>query len=233
MPNNPAERPQERIFLSAPDMRGREIEFVSSALKSGWIAPLGPDLDAFEAEISKLVEGRYAVGLSSGTAALHLALLNCGVQPGDEVLCSTLTFVATANAVVQAGAVPVMVDSDLATWNMDPDLLAEELERRAKIGKLPAAVVAVDLYGQCCTYSKIVPACKKFGVPLIEDAAEALGARYGGRGAGSFGQLAVFSFNGNKTITTSGGGMLVSPDQAVADRVRYLSTQARQPAAHY
>ncbi len=197
------------------------------------MAPIGPDLDAFEAEISKRAGGRHAVGLSSGTAALQLALQVSGVEPGDEVLCSTLTFVATANAIVQAGGCPVMVDSDHATWNMDPDLLTEELDRRARAGRLPAAVVAVDLYGQCCNYDKIVPACAKYDIPLIEDAAEALGATYDGKGAGSFGQLAIFSFNGNKIITSSGGGMLVTPDEATADRVRYLSTQARQPAAHY
>lgn len=223
----------ERLYLSAPDLRGREIEYVTAALESGWVAPIGPDLSEFEAEISKLADGRHAVGLSSGTAALQLALLTSGVQPGDDVLCSTLTFVATANAIIQAGCKPVMVDSDYATWNMDPDLLAEELDRRAKAGNLPAAVVTVDLYGQCCNYNKIVPVCAKYEVPLIEDAAEALGATYDGKGAGSFGEIAIFSFNGNKIITTSGGGMLVTPDEAIADRVRYLSTQARQPAAHY
>lgn len=223
----------ERLYLSAPDLRGREIEYVTAALESGWVAPIGPDLAEFEAEISKLADGRHAVGLSSGTAALQLALQTSGVEQGDDVLCSTLTFVATANAIIQAGCKPVMVDSDLATWNMDPDLLEEELDRRAKAGNLPAAVVTVDLYGQCCNYNRIVPVCAKYDVPLIEDAAEALGATYDGKGAGSFGEIAIFSFNGNKIITTSGGGMLVTPDEAIADRVRYLSTQARQPAAHY
>ncbi len=223
----------ERLYLSAPDLRGKEIEYVTAALESGWIAPIGPDLSAFESEISKLADGRHAVGLSSGTAALQLALQASGVKPGQDVLCSTLTFVATANAIIQANAKPVMVDSDLATWNMDPDLLAEELERRAKAGNLPGAVVTVDLYGQCCNYNKIVPVCAEYEVPLIEDAAEALGATYDGKGAGSFGEIAIFSFNGNKIITTSGGGMLVTPNAATAERVRYLSTQARQPAAHY
>jgi dTDP-4-amino-4,6-dideoxygalactose transaminase len=229
---NPEPLP-ERLYLSAPDLRGKEIEYVTAAIESGWIAPIGPDLSAFEDEISKLADGRHAVGLSSGTAALQLALQVSGVEPGDEVLCSTLTFVASANAIVQAGAKPVMVDSDYASWNIDPDLLAEELDRRAKAGNLPGAVVTVDLYGQCCTYNKIVPVCAKYEVPLIEDAAEALGATYDGKGAGSFGDIAIFSFNGNKIITTSGGGMLVTPNSNTADRVRYLSTQARQPAAHY
>ncbi len=222
-----------RIFLSAPDLRGREIEYVTAALESGWLAPAGPDLAAFETEISAWAEGRHAVGLSSGTAALHLALLVSRVQPGDEVMCSTLTFAATANAIVQAGAAPVLVDSDDASWNLDPDLLAQELKRRADLGRLPAAVVAVDLYGQCCDYERLVPICAEYDIPLIEDAAEALGATFAGRPAGSFGDVAIFSFNGNKIITASGGGMLVTPDEAVADRVRYLSTQARQPAAHY
>ncbi|MEM9652720.1 MAG: aminotransferase class I/II-fold pyridoxal phosphate-dependent enzyme [Actinomycetota bacterium] len=224
---------EDRLYLSAPDLRGREIEYVTAALESGWVAPIGPDLSAFEDEISKLADGRHAVGLSSGTAALQLALQTSGVEQGDDVLCSTLTFVATANAIIQAGCKPVMVDSDYDTWNMDPDLLAEELDRRAKAGNLPAAVVTVDLYGQCCNYNRIVPICAQYDVPLIEDAAEALGATYDGKGAGSFGEIAIFSFNGNKIITTSGGGMLVTPDEAIADRVRYLSTQARQPAAHY
>lgn len=224
---------EERLYLSAPDLRGKEVEYVTAALDSGWVAPIGPDLTEFEAEISKLADGRHAVGLSSGTAALQLALLTIGVQPGDDVLCSTLTFVATANAIIQAGGNPVMVDSELASWNMDPGLLADELERRAGAGNLPGAVVTVDLYGQCCNYNEIGPICARYGVPLIEDAAEALGATYAGKGAGSFGEIAIFSFNGNKIITTSGGGMLVTPDEAIAERVRYLSTQARQPAAHY
>jgi pyridoxal phosphate-dependent aminotransferase EpsN len=222
-----------RIFLSAPDLRGWEVADVTAAIESGWLAPAGPDLERFETEVSKWVEGRHCVGLSSGSAALHLALLGVGVEPGDEVLCSTLTFAASVNAVVHAGASPVLLDSDEASWNLDPALLADELETRARQGRLPAAVMAVDLYGQCCDYARIVPLCASYGVPLVEDAAEALGATYGGRPAGSFGSVAVFSFNGNKIITASGGGMLVTADPVVADRARYLATQARQPAAHY
>ncbi len=222
-----------RIFLSAPDIRGREVADVTAALDSGWLAPAGPDLEHFESELSKWADGRPCVALSSGTAALHLALLGVGVQPGDEVICSTLTFAASANAIVHAGANPVFIDSDPSSWNLDPDLLAEELERRAAAGRLPRAVMTVDLYGQCCDYEPILATCARYGVPVIEDAAEALGATYDGRPAGSFGVAAAFSFNGNKIITTSGGGALVSADAALADRTRYLATQARQPAAHY
>ncbi|MEM7273292.1 MAG: aminotransferase class I/II-fold pyridoxal phosphate-dependent enzyme [Actinomycetota bacterium] len=228
-----AEPLTDRLHLSPPDLGGQEQAFVAAAIDSGWIAPIGPDLAAFEAELSARVDGRHAVGLSSGTAALHLALLAAGVGPGDEVLCSTLTFVATVNAITQAGASPVLIDSDDTTWNLDPALLAAELDRRAAAGRPPAAVITVDLYGQCCDYDRIVPLCQAHGVPLIEDAAEALGATYRGRPAGTFGMAAAFSFNGNKIITTSGGGMLVTDDEAVAERVRYLSTQARQPAPHY
>ncbi len=222
-----------RIFLSAPDIRGREVADVTAALDSGWLAPAGPDLEHFEAELAKWADGRHCVALSSGTAALHLALLGVGVEPGDEVICSTLTFAASANAIVHAGANPVFVDSEEASWNLDPVLLAEELDRRAGAGKLPRAVMTVDLYGQCCDYEPILAACARYGVPVIEDAAEALGASYDGRPAGSFGVAAAFSFNGNKIITASGGGALVSADAALADRTRYLATQARQPAAHY
>ena len=222
-----------RIFLSAPDLRGREAAAVVAAIDSGWVAPAGPDLDRFEAEVSKWVDGRHCLALSSGTAALHLALLGVGVRPGDDVLCSTLTFAASANAIVHVGANPVFIDSEAASWNLDPELLAAELARRAELDRLPAAVMAVDLYGQCCDYDRIAPLCARYGVALIEDAAEALGASRRGRPAGSFGAAAAFSFNGNKIITASGGGMLVSGDGDLIDRARYLATQARQPAAHY
>ncbi|MEM9564895.1 MAG: aminotransferase class I/II-fold pyridoxal phosphate-dependent enzyme [Actinomycetota bacterium] len=222
-----------RIFLSAPDIRGWEVPDVTAALESGWLAPAGPELERFESEISKIVDGRHCVALSSGTAALHLALLGVGVRPGDEVICSTLTFAASANAIVHAGANPVFVDAEERSWNLDPDLLADELTWRARAGNLPAAVLTVDLYGQCCDYDRIAPLCAEYGVPVVEDAAEALGATYRDRPAGAFGAVAAFSFNGNKIITASGGGMLVTGDADLADRARYLATQARQPAAHY
>ncbi len=206
---------------------------LGDAVRSGWIAPLGPDVDAFEREMCNRLDLPHAVALSSGTSALHLALVVAGVVPGDEVWLSDLTFAATANAVMYVGATPVFVDSDRATWNMDPSLLEQGLAAAADAGKLPRAVIAVDLYGQCAELERIVAACKRHGVVLIEDAAEALGATYRGRAAGSYGDLSILSFNGNKIITTSGGGMLLSRRADWIERARYLATQARQPARHY
>jgi len=222
-----------RILLSPPHMGDIERQMLLDAFDSNWIAPVGPDIDAFEQEFAEVVGVPHAAALSSGTAGLHLALRLLGVGPGDEVIVPTLTFIATAAAVTYVGARPVLMDSELATWNLDPDLLAEELAAAAKRGKLPAAVIAVDLYGQCADYDRIVPLCDEYGVPLIEDAAEALGATYRGKPAGSFGQIAVFSFNGNKIITTSGGGMLVSRDGELVSRARNLASQARMPVVHY
>jgi pyridoxal phosphate-dependent aminotransferase EpsN len=250
-----------RIYLSPPHLSGRELELVREAFESNWVAPLGPHVDAFEQEFAAAVGVPHAAALSSGTAALHLALriLSGGTLRGAEVLCSTFTFAATANAIAYEGAVPVFVDCDLSSWNLDPGLLREELRALAAAGKLPRAVIAVDLYGQCADYDPIVQACEEFGVPLIEDAAEALGATYWGkardaapseqngnpavptstlgltlgRSAGSFGAAAAFSFNGNKIITTSGGGMLVSHDRSIIEKARFLATQAREPAPHY
>ncbi len=203
------------------------------AFDSNWIAPLGPHVDAFEQEFAASVGMPAAAALSSGTAALHLALILAGVGAGDDVLVPTLTFVATANAVAYVGARPVFIDSDEVTWNMDPHLVEEELTERARTGRLPAAVLGVDLYGQCADWDPILEACARFEVPVIEDAAEALGATYRGRAAGSFGVLGVFSFNGNKIMTTSGGGMLVGRDAAAMDRARFLGSQARDDAPHY
>jgi len=222
-----------RVYLSPPEVGPEERRMLLDAFDSNWIAPLGPDVDAFEAEFAARVGVGHAVALSSGTAALHLALLLLGVGPGDEVLVPSFTFVATANAVVYLGAVPVFVDASPTTWTVDPGLLAAELDRRAGSGRLPAAVVTVDLYGQACDYDPILAACSRHGVPLVEDAAEALGATYRDRPAGSFGRMGVFSFNGNKIITTSGGGMLVTGSAEEADRARFLATQAREPAPHY
>ena len=222
-----------RIYLSPPDVGADEKRRMNQAFDGGWIAPAGPDLAEFENDVAQFTGWPGAVALSSGTAALHLALLAVGVQPGDDVLTSTFTFAATANAVRYCGANPVFIDSDDVSWNMSPQLLAEELAAARKRGKLPAAVLVVDLYGQCADYDPIVAQCRELGIPVIEDSAEALGATYKGRPAGTLGDIGVFSFNGNKIITTSGGGMLVSPSVEVADRVRYLATQARQPAAHY
>jgi dTDP-4-amino-4,6-dideoxygalactose transaminase len=222
-----------RIYLSPPHMTGAERKLVEEAFDSNWIAPLGPHVTAFEEEMCEKLGAGHACALSSGTAALHLALMMLGAGPGDEVFCSTLTFSASANAITYVGATPVFVDCDRATWNMDPKLLAQGLEDAVKRGKLPKAVIAVDLYGQCADYDPILEVCRKHGVPVIEDAAEALGATYKGRAAGTFGEMAVLSFNGNKIITTSGGGMLLSPDKKYTDKALFLATQARDPAPHY
>ena len=222
-----------RIYLSPPDMTGRELAMLTDAVASGWIAPLGPHVDAFEAEACAVTAMPHAVALSSGTAALHLALLVLGVAPGDRVWTSTLTFAATANAIAYVGAHPVFVDSDRVSWNLDPGLLTEQLDRAARAGTLPKALIGVDLYGQCADWEPILAACRRHGVAVIEDAAEALGATYRDRPAGSFGDLAILSFNGNKIITTSGGGMLLGTRKDWIDRARHLATQAREPVRHY
>ena len=223
----------KRIYLSPPHMGPTEREMLIDAFDSNWIAPIGPHVDAFEREFCETVGVPYAAALSSGTAALHLALLMLGVGPGDEVIVSSFTFATTANAVMYVGATPVFIDSDPISWNMDPGLLGEELESAAKRGKLPKAVIVVDLYGQCADYGPIIETCERYGVPVVEDAAEALGSTYKDMPAGSFGAVATFSFNGNKIITTSGGGMLVSLDAGMVERARHLATQAKDPAPHY
>ncbi|HEV7824630.1 MAG TPA: aminotransferase class I/II-fold pyridoxal phosphate-dependent enzyme [Mycobacteriales bacterium] len=222
-----------RLYISPPEIGDAERTAVLAALDSGWIAPCGPQVAAFEHEIALAAGVPYAVALSSGTAGLHLALRVLGVGPGDDVLVSTLTFVATANAVAYLGARPAFVDSDERSWDMDPYLLADELAHRARRGRLPKAVVVVDLYGQCAEYDEILALCREYGVPVVEDAAESLGATYRGRPAGSLGDVAVFSFNGNKIITTSGGGMLVSSRAEWVERARHLASQAKEPYPYY
>jgi dTDP-4-amino-4,6-dideoxygalactose transaminase len=214
-------------------MSGVEIEFVKQAFQSNWIAPAGPQLDAFEKEFAELIGSEYAVAVGSGTAALHLALRVLGVGAGDEVFCSSLTFCASATPIVYQGAEPVFIDSDVRSWNVDPELVDKELRRCAEGGKLPKALVAVHVYGQSADMDPIMESCGKYGVPVIEDAAEALGARYKGRPTGSFGIAGVFSFNGNKIITTSAGGMLVSEDETLTSKARFLATQAKDPAPHF
>ncbi len=225
-------RAPSRILLSSPDVGLREEELVLEAVRSGWIAPLGPMVDAFEERIADRCGREHAVALSSGTAALHLGLLELGARPGTVVVVPTMTFAATANAVVYTGATPVFVDCD-ENGNLHPGLLETALEELAEQGETVAAVIAVDLLGKCADYTAIVPVCERFGVPVLSDAAESLGASHAGRPAGSFGDSAAVSFNGNKIMTTSGGGMLLTDDADLAARVRYLSTQARQPAVHY
>jgi dTDP-4-amino-4,6-dideoxygalactose transaminase len=222
-----------RIYLSPPEVGDEERRMLLDAFDSNWIAPIGPDLDAFEREVAERSGTSHAVGLSSGTAALHLALLLEGVGPGDEVLVPSYTFVATASVATYLGATPVFVDCTTDNWTIDPALVAETLATRARSGRLPAALVTVDLYGQTADYDALTEVCDEYEVPLIEDAAEALGATYRGRPAGSFGRAGVFSFNGNKIITTSGGGMLVSDSADLAHRARHLATQARDPFPHY
>ena len=214
-------------------MSGEELVLLTEAFQSNWVAPLGPHVDAFEREFASAVEAPNAVALSSGTATLHLALELVGVSRGDRVLCSTLTFIASANPIVYCGATPIFIDSDRRTWNMDPGLLADELESTCRRGAGPKAVVLVHLYGQSADIDPILEACERHGVALIEDAAEALGASYKGRAPGTFGRIGVYSFNGNKIITTSAGGMLVCADEDLAIRARFLATQARDPAPHY
>lgn len=224
---------QPRIYLSPPHMSGLEQQYVNDTFASNWIAPLGPQVDAFEQEFAAVVGSPHALALSSGTAALHLALLLAGVGPEGEVLVSTLTFSASANPVVYLGGRPTFIDSEAASWNMDPGLLADTLAARARAGRLPKAVVLVHLYGQSADIEPVLAACARHGVTLIEDAAEALGATYRGRAPGTLGWAGFYSFNGNKIITTSGGGMLVSADRAFIEHARKLAQQARDPAPHY
>jgi dTDP-4-amino-4,6-dideoxygalactose transaminase len=231
--DDPGDPLSKRIFLSPPDVGLRERQALLDAFDSNWIAPLGPEVDAFEREFAAAVGVRQAAALSSGTAGLHLGLLLLGVQAGDEVIVPTLTFAATANAVTYQGAKPLFVDVDRASWTLDPSRLETVLASRARQNRLPKAVISVDLYGQCADYDAIRALCEKHSVPLLQDAAEALGASHGNAPAGAQGKLAVFSFNGNKIITTSGGGMLVSDDATLIARARHLAAQAREPALHY
>jgi dTDP-4-amino-4,6-dideoxygalactose transaminase len=222
-----------RIWLSPPDLRGNAGDLVLAALETGWVAPVGPDLDLFESELAARCGVPFAVGLSSGSAALHLALLGVGVGPGDDVLVPTLTFAASANPVLYCGARPCFLDVDSETWNLSAELLAAELAERQRRNKLPAAVLVVDLYGQCAAFEELLPLCSELGIPVIEDAAQAVGATWAEGLAGSFGHVAALSFNGNKIITTSGGGALLCHDEAIAERAHYLASQARQPVLHY
>ena len=230
-----AEAMSERIYLSPPHMseEGFEETLVAEAFSSNWIAPVGPHVEAFEREFALSNGSMHAVAVSSGTAAIHLALRLLEVGAGDEVFCSTLSFVASANPVVYQGARPVFLDSEESSWNLDPALLAEALEDRARKNRLPKAVIVVDIYGQSADFEPILEACRRYEVPVIEDAAEALGAEYRGHRTGNCGVFGCFSFNGNKIITTSGGGMLVTSDERLAKRARYLATQAREPEVHY
>ncbi len=227
------------ILLSPPHMSGAEQRYVEDAFRTNWIAPLGPNVDGFEREMSEYLGlGQHSARMhccatSSGTAAIHLGLMLLGVRPGDAVLCSSFTFVASANPIRQLGAEPIFVDSDEASWNLSPAALRDAIATLDAEGRRPRALVAVDLYGQGCDYGSIEAICDEWDIPILEDAAESLGASVHGRRCGTFGKVAAFSFNGNKIITTSGGGMLVSSDAALVERARFLATQARETAPHY
>jgi dTDP-4-amino-4,6-dideoxygalactose transaminase len=222
-----------RIYLSAPDIGPLEEAYLIRALRSGWVAPVGPEIDAFERAMAQRIGTAHAVALSSGTAALHLALLALGTRPGQVVIVPTLTFAATANAVTYTGAEPIFVDCEPSTGNIDVALVADLLHQLRATGREVAAVIPVDMFGTCADYAALLPLCASAEVPVLEDAAESLGSTALGRAAGSFGRVGALSFNGNKIITTSGGGMLVSDDAALIAHCRYLATQARQPVPHY
>jgi dTDP-4-amino-4,6-dideoxygalactose transaminase len=223
----------ERVYLSPPHMGGREIAFVEEAFRANWVSPAGPNIDAFENELCKYNNISFCAGLSSGTAAIHLALILLGVEQGDEVICSTFTFAGTCNPVAYQKAIPVFVDSESQTWNMDPELLDETIKDRMKKGKKPKAIIPVHLYGMPAKISAIMKVARQYEIPVIEDAAEGLGASFDGKKLGTFGDIGVYSFNGNKIITTSGGGALVSNNDAWIKKAKFLATQARDPAPHY
>ncbi|MCE9556549.1 MAG: aminotransferase class I/II-fold pyridoxal phosphate-dependent enzyme [Planctomycetes bacterium] len=222
-----------RIFLSPPHLSGQEQANLAEVLASNWVAPAGPQLDQLEKALAARLLMKHAAAVSSGTAALHLALRHLNLAPGDEVICSTLTFCASANPIVYEGATPVFIDSDRSTWNMDPNLLEEELRACASRHKLPRAIVVVDIFGQSADLDAINAIAAKYAIPVIEDAAEALGATYKGRPAGSAAWASIVSFNGNKIITAGGGGAIVSNDEQLIERSRFFATQARDPAPHY
>ncbi|PFZ75138.1 pyridoxal phosphate-dependent aminotransferase [Bacillus toyonensis] len=224
---------KKRIYLSSPHMSGNEQKYIQNAFDTNWVAPLGPNVDGFERELASFVGVRGGTAVSSGTAAIHLALQLLGIQKGDTVFCSSFTFVASANPIVYLGAEPVFIDSEPETWNMSPSALAHALYEASKMGNLPKAIILVHLYGQSAKLDEILSLCHQYNVPIVEDAAESLGSTYKGKASGTFGKFGVYSFNGNKIITTSGGGMLVSNDVEALERARFLATQAKDPAPHY
>ena len=223
----------EQILLSTPHMGEAERDYVEEAFRTNWIAPLGPNVDAFESELADMVGAKHAVALSSGTAAIHLALVLLDVGPGDSVFCSSLTFVASVNPILYQGAEPVLIDSEPESWNMSPVALERAFEVSRRKNRLPKVVIVVNLYGQSADMDPIVAICGRYNVPIVEDAAESLGAKYRGKASGNFGRIGIYSFNGNKIITTSGGGALVTEEKQFAERARFLATQARDPAPHY
>jgi pyridoxal phosphate-dependent aminotransferase EpsN len=222
-----------RIYLSPPHMGGREMEYIKEAFDTNWIAPYGPSINAFEGEMAKYVGVESALALTSGTAGIHLALRWLGVQQGDTVFCSDFTFIGSCGAILYEKCEPVFIDSEPDSWNMSPIALEKAFQWAKREGKMPKAVIIVDLYGESADWDNLLPICRKYGVPVIEDAAEALGTEYKGKKCGSFGDLSVLSFNGNKVITTSGGGMVLSNDKMAIEKMRFWSTQAREPVIWY
>jgi len=226
---------KKRIYLSSPHMGGTELKYVNDAFNTNWVAPLGPNVDAFEHSLADYCGIKHAAALSSGTAAIHLALIILGIKPGDEVIASSFTFSATVNPIVYTGAIPVLIDSEPHTWNMDPDLLEKAIidRRSGNSGRKVKAIIVVHLYGMPANIERIMEIANKYEIPVIEDAAEALGSKFRGTQVGTFGKAGILSFNGNKIITTSGGGALISNDKEIIDRARFLATQARDKAPHY
>jgi len=224
---------KEKIWLSSPHMGGNELHYIKEAFDTNWIAPLGPNINALERSIENYTGCGHAAVLSSGTAAIHLALILSNVSAGDEVFCSSFTFSASANPIVYQGATPVFIDSEAETWNMSPELLEEAIKDRIRKGKKPKAVILVHLYGMPAKIDEIMNICNQYDLILIEDSAEALGSMYRGKAVGTFGKFGIFSFNGNKIITTSGGGALISSDEKAIEKARFLATQARDKAPHY
>ena len=222
-----------KIWLSSPHMGGTELNYINEAFEKNWIAPLGPNVDNFETDLVKYTGAKYASALSSGTAAIHLALIMLGVEAGDEVICSSFTFSASCNPIVYQGAIPVFVDSEELTWNMDPELLETAIKDRIAKGKKPKAIILVHLYGMPSQMERLISIANQYEIPVIEDAAEALGSTYNGKALGTFGMVGVLSFNGNKIITTSGGGAMISDNEELIKKSRFLATQARDAAPHY
>ena len=224
---------KSKIWLSSPHIGNNELQYVNEAFATNWIAPLGPHVNAFEKGLQIQTQSKHAAALSSGTSALHLALILSGVKAGDTVFCQSITFSASANPIAYQGATPVFIDSERYTWNMDPNLLKTALQEARENGKLPKAIIPVHLYGMPAKMQDIISIANQYGVPVIEDAAEALGANIDGKPCGSFGEFGVLSFNGNKIITTSGGGALLSNNAEIIEKARFLATQARDSAPHY
>ena len=225
---------KERILLCKPRMSGRELDFIRPALAEDWAVPMGPDVNAFERELGTVIGADHVVALESGTSAIHLALILCGVRPGDEVIVQSMTFCASSNPIAYLGATPVFIDSERETWNMDPVLLEEAIKDRiAKTGKRPKAIIPVALYGMPYKIERILDIANRYEIPVIEDAAEGFCSRYKGKILGTFGCFGILSFNGNKMITTSGGGALICPDKKTADKAKWYATQAREGYPYY